>query len=206
MTGPLRPIRCPGARALPGAAIIASVLLGTAACSSASSTAAAAGHPAATTSSQASAASSPGRAAASASSSPVAAAASTPAGAMAAFVTDILEEDYHGACLLVLPPGANGATAPPSASQCSAASKTFNALHGAWKKSVVTLPPTVRVTSVASKGTTATVPDTGVTADGHTLNKLELTGATPGASISLSFVLTQRNGSWYISNMSGHFG
>jgi hypothetical protein len=122
---------------------------------------------------------------------------------MAAFVTDILEEDYHGACLLVLPPGAN---AQPSASQCSTASKTFSALHGAWKKSIVTLPPAVRVTSVASKGTTATVPDTGVTVDGYTLNKLELTGATPGASISLSFALTHRNGSWYISNLNGNFG
>ncbi|MGH3250445.1 MAG: hypothetical protein ACRDOI_30155 [Trebonia sp.] len=121
-------------------------------------------------------------------------------------MTDILEADYHGACLLALPPGASGATVPPSASQCAAASKTFDALHGAWKKSVVTLPPTVRVTSVATKGTTATVPDTGVTADGHTLNKLELIGATPGASVNLSFVLTQRNRSWYISNMNGNFG
>jgi hypothetical protein len=125
---------------------------------------------------------------------------------MTAFVTDILEKDYHGACLLVLPTGANGATTQPSASQCAAASKMFSALHGAWMKSVVTLPPAVRVTSVASKGTTATVPDTGVTADGYTLNKLELIGATPGASVSLSFALTQHNGSWYISNMNGSFG
>jgi hypothetical protein len=202
MTGPLRPVRRPGAHALPGAAIIASALLGAAACSSASSTAAAAGHPA-TTSSQPRAASSPGKAAASASPSPVAVAASTPAGTMAGFVTDILEKDYHGACLLVLPTGAN---ARPSASQCSAASKTFSALHGAWTKSVVTLPPAVRVTSVASKGTTATVPDTGITADGYTLNKLELIGATPGASISLSFALTRHKGTWYISNMNGNFG
>jgi hypothetical protein len=64
----------------------------------------------------------------------------------------------------------------------------------------------VRVTGTANRGTAVTVTDTQVTVDGYTLNKLELIGAAPGASMRLHFALTKHNGGWYVSNMNFGFG
>ena len=121
-------------------------------------------------------------------------------------MSDILEANYHAACMLLAPPGADGALPRVPQSDCARILPTLKAFHGAWKKSVVSMPPTVRVTGAASRGTTATVTDTEVIVDGYTLNRLELIGATSGASMSLHFALTKHNGGWYVSNMNFGFG
>jgi hypothetical protein len=120
--------------------------------------------------------------------------------------TDVLEQHYREARLL------NGASAggnldPAKACADPQATKTFTSLHDAWAKPGITLPPqskvtvTVTVNRITPNGDTATVTDTGISLDGHTLNALMLIGSTNAQGFGVTWTMQQQKGRWFISSM-----
>ena len=128
--------------------------------------------------------------------------AKTPEAEVAGFVTDVLEAHYTKACMRnAAPAGMDVATACKNPE----AIRTLTSLHDAWAKPGITLPPTskVQVTGVTTNGDTATVHDTTITVDGHTLNSLMLIGATGDVGgFGMSLSLQKQNGQWYIGDMN----
>lgn len=130
--------------------------------------------------------------------------AGTPGAAVAAWVTQILEEKYVEACK------ASVAVADPATSCTgeSRATRSLKQLHEAWAKPGVTLPPKakVEVGKVDAKGDSVTVPDTAVTVDGRTLRDLELIGATGNTStFKLDLKVQKKDAIWYVSDMKLSF-
>lgn len=124
----------------------------------------------------------------------------TPEALMISFITDVLRRDYQRACLLsVAPKGVDGAAA------CAkpAATSTLMALHDAWAKPGIPLPPASRVTvsGITTSGESATVSDTAIAVDGRTLNALTLIGSTNATGFHLKWSLSRMGGQWYIEQM-----
>lgn len=129
--------------------------------------------------------------------------AATPAALMTDFVTDVLEQHYYKACLLNAPsPGMN--VDPATVCQQAQAVKALTSLHDAWAKPGVTLPPTSKVTvsPITPKNDTATVTDSQITVDGHTLNALMLIGSTNAGGFAVTWDLVRQQGRWLISTMN----
>lgn len=171
-------------RATLGAGLSTAVLLGAVACSSSTTSAGTAPTSGGTTGGA---------------STEAAAAAShaSPANAVAAWVADVIENHYPAACALM---AENGKTA--SAAECAQGAPEFDSLRQAWTKNVVTLPPKVTVAHVKSTSGGASVVDSDVLVDGHTLRDLELIGASgQTGSFSLTLDLQPLNGGWYLSNV-----
>jgi len=116
-------------------------------------------------------------------------------------VADVLEKNYNAACSLM-----SDNNQKVNSSMCPKASATLDVLRQAWMKNVVTLPPKVTVSGASVKGTSATVPDTGVRVDGHTLRELELIGASGNTStFTMSLSLQQLSTGWYVNNVNTGF-
>ena len=78
-------------------------------------------------------------------------------------------------------------------------------LHDAWAKPGITLPPKakVEVTGVTKNGDTASVHDTTITVDGHTLNSLMLIGSTGDTAVfGMQLSLHQQGVQWYLGDMN----
>jgi hypothetical protein len=127
----------------------------------------------------------------------------TPARAVTYWVTQLLEGHYRQVCLASAP-----AAAPGQDPQQACANPQFTtaatSLRSAWAKPGITLPPksAVKVTAPARQNGdgTATIPDTSITVDGHTLRSLELIGASGDtSSFSLSFVVQKVGRKWVVS-------
>ena len=132
--------------------------------------------------------------------------ADSPKAAVIALVTDILEKRYTEACMLNMPPAGTDI-----ATECQKPEVTavLQHLHDAWAKPGITLPPTsqVNVTTVATSGRAASVQDTAITVDGHTLHSLMLIGATGDTgSFGMSLSLKEQNARWYIGDMNMNVG
>jgi hypothetical protein len=172
-------------------ALLPALALSVAACSSSTSSGASAS---ATESATASASASPATA-----SDPVRGAA-TPQAAVTDYVRDILEQHYFKACVLNVPPaGVNIA----AACKGSTPIRVLQALHGAWAKPGITLPPqsVVQVTGVTVTGDTASVNGSDILVDNHNLNQLMLIGSTANAAGStFGLTLQEQGGRWFIGN------
>ena len=60
---------------------------------------------------------------------------------------------------------------------------------------------TVTVNRITPNGDTATVTDTGISLDGHTLNALMLIGSTNAQGFGVTWTMQQQKGRWFISSM-----
>lgn len=128
-------------------------------------------------------------------------AAETPVAAVETWVTYILEERYSEACqstAVVAPPK------PDIAAFCASPEGQigYTNLHTAWAKPGITLPPQSKVTAADATvhGDSATVPDTLISVDGHTLKSLMLIGSTGEGVSSFSITLTvqRQEKGWYV--------
>ncbi len=128
--------------------------------------------------------------------------ADSPKAAVVALVTDILEERYSDACELNLAPaGTDNATECQKPQVASA----MRQLHEAWAKPGIALPPQskVDVTKLTTQGDSASVDDTGITVDGHTLHDIMLIGSTGNtSSFSMQITAKEKNSRWYIGDMN----
>lgn len=130
----------------------------------------------------------------------------TPEAATKAFVTRVVQKRYDDACAAIVFPEAPDNKQKKS-KQCKA-TPMLNSLHTAWAKQGVALPPDaqVQVTKVSTNGDTATVQDTDITLDGHTLREIELMGATgKPKSFKLALKLKKTDGAWFVSDLSMDF-
>jgi hypothetical protein len=137
------------------------------------------------------------------SNTPDAKGAASPEALMTAFVTDVLQQHYRKACLLnTAPPGTNLDPAKVCAS--AEATKTLTSLRNGWAKPGIPLPPKGKVTvdEIKPTGDTATVTDTGIFLDGHTLNALMLIGSHNAEGFGVKWTLQQKQGRWFIGEMN----
>jgi hypothetical protein len=128
--------------------------------------------------------------------------AATPEALMTTFVTDVLEQHYRKACLLNgAPPGTN--LNPAVVCAQSQATKTLTSLRDGWVKPGITLPPRSKVTvnKITPKGDKATVTDTGISLDGHTLNALMMIGSHNAQGFGVTWTLQRQNRGWLIASM-----
>jgi len=132
-------------------------------------------------------------------------AAATPEAAVAAWVPQILREQYTEACLssvLVNDSGGDPATTCKSAKM----TRTLKGLHDAWSKPGVTPDSKVTVAKVDAQGDEAKVPDTSVKVGDRTLRDLELIGSSGNTgSFKLELKVRKKDGAWYVSDMNISF-
>ncbi|HEY2060170.1 hypothetical protein [Amycolatopsis sp. NBC_01480] len=129
--------------------------------------------------------------------------AATPEALMTTFVTDVLQQHYRKACLLnAAPPNSNLDPAKVCASP--EATKTLTSLRSGWAKPGIALPPKGKVTvdKVTPTGDTATVADTGISLDGHTLNALMLIGSHNAEGFGVKWTLQRKQERWFIGEMN----
>lgn len=126
----------------------------------------------------------------------------TAAGALKSWVTQVLQQQYAEACKASAPVAAPGQD-PATVCASEDLTRTLSALHDAWAKPGVKLPPEGKVTvdTLSPTGDSVTVPDTAISLDGRTLRDLELIGSSGDtSSFSLSLEMTKQNGTWYVSD------
>ncbi|MEV0639997.1 hypothetical protein AB0I77_34665 [Streptomyces sp. NPDC050619] len=137
---------------------------------------------------------------------------STVQGAVAGWVTAIVQDRPKNACLVMGTPATSSsparanteATCSGSGSQAKKMEQQIHSLHASFAPESSTSDPKVTVAKVPVKGKTAVVPGKQVTIDGQTLTAIVLshsTGVQKG-DVGIKIEATDIDGSWYVTNLN----
>ncbi|GAA1083810.1 hypothetical protein GCM10009577_00110 [Streptomyces javensis] len=141
---------------------------------------------------------------------------STVRGAVATWVTAVVEDRPQEACLVMATPAANGSPAKPGTEamcggdgpEARRMEKQIHRMHTAFTPDQPKNPPTVKVAEVPVTGKKATVDGEQVTVDGQTLKAIVLshsTGVEEG-QIGIKIEAGVVAGRWYVTDLGFSVG
>lgn len=129
----------------------------------------------------------------------------TPATAVRSFVTNIVNEHYTKACMSMAAPEDVSQQQKKTRCNSDEGTRMLESLNTSWAKPGVTLPPesSIKVEDVSTHGGKASVSDTAITLDGHTLREIELMGSSGDTqSFKLTLKLRKVEQAWRISDLN----
>jgi hypothetical protein len=136
---------------------------------------------------------------------------STVQGAVAKWVTAIIEDDPKEACLVMATPATDGSPPKPNtAATCGSdtqeakqTKQTLDSLHESFTPDQPKSPPTVKVAKVPVKDKKATVDGEQITVDGETLKGIVLSHSTgvKEDQVDVSVKASLLNGLWYVTDL-----